>query len=131
MAKHKGAPKTGGRSRGTPNKTTRAFREAVSLVFDELGGTRHLLAFAKKNPVEFYRLAARLVPPGSPINIGPLTGSIVDQGRVVISKMTEGTISPEQAQSVMAALVAQARVVESEDLDRRIKALEERQHGKP
>ena len=45
--------------------------------------------------------------------------------------MSEGVISPEQANSVMQAIVGQARVVESADLERRIKLLEERQNGKP
>src|SRR5437899_4912769 len=102
----------------------------MSHAFAELGGATHLLAWAKKNRPEFYRIAARLAPPGSPINIGPLTGTIVDQGRAVLAKMTEGEISPEQANSVMQAIVAQARVVESEDLERRIKLLEERPNGK-
>jgi len=130
MGKAKGAPKSGGRSRGTPNKTTRAFREAISVAFDELGGTTHLLAWAKENTTDFYKLAVRLVPPGSPINIGPLTGTIAEQGKVVLGKMCEGAISPEQCASVMSSIVAQARVVESEDLERRIKLLEERTNGK-
>src|SRR5258708_408981 len=90
-----------GRQRGAPNKVTRAFRDAVSLVFEELGGTKHLLAYARKNPTEFYRIASRLVPPGSPIAIGPLSGSIADQGKVVLGKMSEGAITPEQACTVL------------------------------
>jgi hypothetical protein len=130
MAKKKGAPKTGGRVRGTPNKVTRAFREAVSLVFDELGGTTYLVKWAKKNPTEFFRIASRLVPPGSPIAIGPLSGSIADQGKLVLGKMSEGVITPEQASTVMHAIAAQARIIEVDELERRVAALEGKQDGK-
>src|SRR5213594_3899202 len=105
MSKKKGASKTGGRTRGTPNKTSQAFRDAMAIVFDELGGSTHLLSWAKENTTEFYKLAVRLVPPGSPINIGPLTGTIAEQGKAVLGKMCEGAISPEQCASVMSSIV--------------------------
>ena len=119
-----------GRQRGAPNKVTRAFREAIAVVFDELGGTKHLLKWATKNPTEFYRIAARLVPPGSPIAIGPLSGSIADQGKAVIAKMAEGAITPEQASTVMQALSAQARIIEVDELERRVAELEGKQNAK-
>lgn len=62
MAFKKGRMKTGGRQRGTPNKVTGTFREAVRTVYEGLGGHAAFLAWAKKNPDEFYRLAARLIP---------------------------------------------------------------------
>lgn len=51
-----------GRKPGTPNKITRAFKEAVAAVFEDLGGEKHLLGWAKKNPTEFYKIATRLIP---------------------------------------------------------------------
>ena len=65
-----------GRKPGAPNKATRAFREAVTVAFEEMGGTAQLVTWAKKNPGDFYRIAARLVPPGAVVNIGPLEGSL-------------------------------------------------------
>lgn len=38
MARRKGAPKTGGRAKGTPNKLTRSAREAIEFCAGELGG---------------------------------------------------------------------------------------------
>ncbi len=54
--------KTGGRQRGTPNKFTRSFRHAVLLAFEAVGGHAAFAAWARENPTEFYRIAARLIP---------------------------------------------------------------------
>jgi hypothetical protein len=54
--------KTGGRQKGTPNKLSASFRQSVLEAFEELGGTGHLVAWARKNPTEYYRIAARLIP---------------------------------------------------------------------
>jgi hypothetical protein len=60
-------PKTGGRGKGTPNKSTIAIREAVLQVFADLqhgsgGENRHFLDWAHGNPSDFYRLSAKLLP---------------------------------------------------------------------
>lgn len=57
-----GKPKTGGRHSGTPNRLTGAFREAVLHVYNGLGGHAAFLAWARENPTEYYRIAARLIP---------------------------------------------------------------------
>ncbi len=57
-----GKPKTGGRQSGTPNRFTGAFREAVLHVYNGLGGHKAFLEWARKNPTEYYRIAARLIP---------------------------------------------------------------------
>ncbi len=54
--------KTGGRLRGTPNKLTRAFREAVQVAYEGVGGDNAFIAWARENQTEFYRIAARLIP---------------------------------------------------------------------
>jgi hypothetical protein len=64
MAHLKGEPKTtgSGRKAGTPNKLTATFKQAVLMVFDNLGGVEHLTEWARANPTEFYKIAARLIP---------------------------------------------------------------------
>lgn len=57
-----GRRKTGGRVRGTPNKLTATFREAVQIVYDRLGGHRAFFQWATENQTDFYRIAARLIP---------------------------------------------------------------------
>jgi len=62
MKFRKGKPKTGGRRLGVSNKFTGAFKEAVQIVYNRLGGHDAFLAWARKNRTEYYRIAARLIP---------------------------------------------------------------------
>jgi len=59
MAKGK---KTGGRTKGTPNKTTHAVKSALIAAFDKLGGVVELTSWARSNPTEFYKLWSRILP---------------------------------------------------------------------
>lgn len=59
MAKGK---KTGGRVKGTPNKVHSSVKNAVIETFNNLGGVEHMTDWAKLNPNEYYKLAARLIP---------------------------------------------------------------------
>ena len=54
--------KTGGRQVGTPNKVTSVFKDAVCTVYEDIGGNAAFAEWAKENPTEFYRIAARLIP---------------------------------------------------------------------
>lgn len=65
MAAPKGTmpPNAGkGRVKGSQNKVTRAFKEAVLLSFFDIGGVDALTAWGRKNLTEFYKIAARLIP---------------------------------------------------------------------
>lgn len=62
MSFQPGKRKSGGRLRGTPNRLTGAFREAVLHVYNSLGGHNAFLEWARENPSEYYRIAARLIP---------------------------------------------------------------------
>jgi hypothetical protein len=57
-----GKPKTGGRQPGTPNRLTGAFKEAVQIVYNGLGGHEAFLEWARENPTEYYKIASRLIP---------------------------------------------------------------------
>jgi hypothetical protein len=54
--------RTGGRQKGTPNKITTAFKEAVRIVYEDIGGHKAFAEWARENPTEFYKIAARLIP---------------------------------------------------------------------
>lgn len=54
--------KTGGRQKGTPNRTTTAIKDAFKEAFDDMGGVQALVKWGKANPGQFYPLAARLIP---------------------------------------------------------------------
>jgi hypothetical protein len=58
-----------GRPKGSANKSTVAIRNAISAVFEDLqldhkgeGSFPHFFEWAKANPTEFYRMAARQLP---------------------------------------------------------------------
>ncbi len=54
--------KTGGRQAGTANKVTTAFKTAVQIVYEDIGGHKAFAEWARENPGDFYRIASRLIP---------------------------------------------------------------------
>lgn len=54
------------------------------------------------------------------------TGSLTDQGRAVLDAVACGLLPPSQGASLMASIAALAKLAEADELERRIKALEER-----
>ena len=62
-----------GRPKGALNKTTASVKQALSTVYDKKGGDTALLAWAKENETEFYKLWGRMLPQEvSGPNEGPL-----------------------------------------------------------
>ncbi len=53
--------KTGGRTKGTPNKVSGTVKDNVIEVFEGIGGIATMMEWAKQNQTEFYRLYARLL----------------------------------------------------------------------
>jgi hypothetical protein len=51
-----------GRPKGRKNKINVSFREATMQVFRENGGTKWFASWAKGEPTEFFKIAARLIP---------------------------------------------------------------------
>jgi hypothetical protein len=53
-----------GKPKGALNKTTKTVKETVLFVFNDIQSDPkvNLTAFAKKNPKEFYAIAAKLIP---------------------------------------------------------------------
>ena len=57
-----GAPKTGGREKGTPNKLSADMRAMILAALDHVGGQDYLVQQAHDNPRAFMSLLARLIP---------------------------------------------------------------------
>lgn len=80
MAKGK---KTGGRRPGSPNKSTRAFKEAVLDVFHLIGGVEAFAKWAKENQSEYYtKIAPRLIPTelaGASEGVAPLVIEVTER----------------------------------------------------
>ena len=58
----KGIPKTGGRKKGTPNKTTAQVKDAILKAFDQAGGAKYLLKVSEDDPRTFCTLLAKVLP---------------------------------------------------------------------
>lgn len=62
MARPKGSPKLGGRTKGTPNKTTVTVKRVFEETFEKMGGVDRLVIWAQGDPGEFYKLYSKLLP---------------------------------------------------------------------
>lgn len=58
----KGAPKTGGRKKGTPNRFTTTIRQAIIASFHEVGGQKWLVKLAKSDPKSYAQLLGKAMP---------------------------------------------------------------------
>ncbi|KFL18976.1 Uncharacterised protein [Ralstonia pickettii] len=75
----------------------------------------------------------RLIPAAkakdSPITLDGLSGSLGEQGQTVVNALAGGQLTPDEANAVMSVLSAQARIIEVDELEKRLAALEERTNG--
>lgn len=68
VVKNAAPPNAGkGRKKGVPNKTTVVMKEAIMQVYADLQADTgkqhgHFKSWAEKNPTEFYKIAAKLIP---------------------------------------------------------------------
>ena len=82
--KPKGLPKSGGRIKGIPNKTTTTVREAFENAFKLLqeDDEANVISWGKNNTTEFYKLSSKLIPlqitgdPNAPLTI-QVTGMVI------------------------------------------------------
>lgn len=54
--------KTGGRTKGTPNKQTAALKDMILGALDALGGQKYLERQAEANPAAFMQLIGKVLP---------------------------------------------------------------------
>lgn len=62
------------------------------------------------------------------VELPDLAGTLTEQGNKIILAIGEGEITPRDGRDMLAALAAQARIVEICDLEERVKALEDQQN---
>ena len=62
MARPKGLPKTGGRQKGSLNKTTRDLKDMILQALDAAGGVKYLKRQAAKSPAAFMTLVGKVLP---------------------------------------------------------------------
>lgn len=78
-----------GRPKGTPNATTRAFKEAVEAAFVEMDGVNGLVKWARSNPDSFYSI---VFPKLAPLQVQHQGH---DGGKLIISWQTDTQDTPE------------------------------------
>lgn len=54
--------KTGGRTKGTPNKVTRTLKDMILGALGDAGGQGYLLQQSKENPTAFMTLIGKVLP---------------------------------------------------------------------
>ncbi|KVU85019.1 hypothetical protein WL38_25870 [Burkholderia ubonensis] len=65
----------------------------------------------------------------APVDLPDLTGSLTEQGQAVMRAMAAGRITPDEANAVMQVISAQARIIEVDELEKRLAVLENKDDG--
>ena len=122
-----------GRPRGSLNKTTRAVLE---LLEGEAGTiTRTCIEAAKGGDMTAIRLVLdRLVPPAKerPVSLPDLpdtstAAGIAEAQQRILEAVAAGELTPGEGNTLAGIVEARRRAVETQELEQRIKAIEERQ----
>ena len=95
------------------------------------GAAEHYLpqevAAVKARADIYCRLLDKCLPSLRPVDLPvslPHAPGLADHGRLIIEAMVQARITPDEAATVLQAIATQARVVEVDELDRRVAALE-------
>lgn len=62
--------KTGGRQKGTPNKTTAIAKDAIAQAAEDLGGSERLVSWAKEDPLNERAFWSTIYPKLLPLQVG-------------------------------------------------------------
>ena len=67
-------PPPPGKGRVGPNKLTKTVKEAFEVAFNELQGDpdANLADWARANPGDFYKIASKMIPADTNLNVGPI-----------------------------------------------------------
>ncbi len=86
-----GRAKTGGRKKGTPNKTPGRVAEALQSAFEGVGGEEAMTAYAKDDPAGFYKLYIRMLPAKieAAVDINVDLIEAMQEGRKRVAKRTD------------------------------------------
>ena len=115
-----------GRPKGSPDRRSLLFKELVPHG-DKL--IAKAVDLALKGDTQMLNLCLnKLLPTPKPVDrhveLPMLEGTLSQKGNAVIDNVASGTITPGEANLLLQALSAQARLVEIDDLLKRVEALE-------
>ncbi|CAD9226710.1 conserved hypothetical protein [Burkholderia cenocepacia] len=120
-----------GKPRGTRDKRT-ALRELLQPHAADL--VAKAVELAKAGDTTALRICIdRCIPAikakDAPVDLPELTGSLAEQGAAVMHAMARGRITPDEASAVMQVIAAQARIIEVDELEKRLAILEGKDDG--
>ncbi len=121
-------PGQSGNPKGRPKDKTPATLLRKSIVADMPEIIKTLVNLAKSGDVQAAKvLLDRICPPLKPqalsINL-PVNESLAKQGGEIIKATMAGTIPPDIASQLISVLAAQSKIIEVEELTKRIEVLE-------
>ncbi len=130
MANTKFKPGQSGNPAGRPKDKTPATLLRKSIADDMPAIIHTLVELAKGGDVQAAKvLLDRICPPLRPQALPialPTNGSLSEQGSEIIQATMAGTIPPDIGSQLITALAHQAKIVEIDELTKRIDALEQR-----
>lgn len=118
-----------GKPKGAKDKRTE-LRELLKPHAPEL--VEKVVQMAKDGDTAALRICIdRLIPPikaaEEPVRLEGFDGTLSEQGQSILRAMGEGKLASSQAATLLQALAAQTRIIEAEELERRVRALEQNQ----
>ena len=82
---------------------------------------------AKHRADIYFRLLDKCLPSLRPVDMPiyfSMNGGLVDQAKAVLLALANGEVTPSEASTVMQTVSAQARIIEIDELEKRVSALE-------
>jgi|SRR5271165_1645396 len=119
-----------GRPKGLRDRRNRLLTEILSK--DEQVIAEKLAELAKGGNLAAISLSAdylwsKIKTQGEPLELSDMTGkTIAEQGMRIVEAMADGEITPDEAATAMQVISSQAKIVEVDELARRLAALEMR-----
>jgi hypothetical protein len=119
-----------GRPKGLRDKRNRLLTEILSR--DEAAIAEKLAELAKGGNLAAIALSADYLwsknkTHGEPLELPDMAGkTIAEQGTQIVEAMAEGDITPEEAATAMQVIGSQAKIIEVDELRRRLEVLEAR-----
>ena len=115
-----------GRPKGIRDKRT-AMRELLVPHAPEL--IAKVVEMAKDGDAAALRICLdRLIPPAKakddPVYLPGMAESLADNSRIVVKAIADGELTPEEGASVLQALASQARIIEADEIEKRLAVLE-------
>ncbi len=124
-------PGQSGNPRGRPKGTSPAAKLSKAIEQDLSGIIAAMVDSAKTGDTSAAKLLLDRVIPAlkplqQPVRINGLSGkTLSNQGSAIITAMGAGNLSSEQAQDMLSSLVRLSKLIEIDEIERRLSALEE------